>query len=307
MSRPTGQQLEIANGDARAVVTEVGASLRSFEVAGVPYTETYGADEFPPLGAGCVLVPWPNRVDGATWSHAGVRRTLEVTEPARGNAIHGLVRREPWTVVEHGDGTVLLAVEVGEVQGWPFPFRTTIRYTLDEQDGIAGLTVTHTVHNTGNEEMPFGVGTHPYPRPGGIDVDDCSLTLAARTVLPVDPETMIPAGKPQSLEGTDLDFRGGRGLRGVELDTAFGDCEPGADGIIRHSVTGADGTGVELWAEACFGWVQVFTPADFPGKGARAVAVEPMTCPPDALNSGVDLITVAPGDTWTGRWGIRPR
>jgi aldose 1-epimerase len=302
MTRPTGEQVEIASGGARAVVTGLGAALRSFEVAGVPFAETYGADEQPPMGAGAVLVPWPNRVGGASWSHAGMRQELEVTEPARGNAIHGLVRREAWTVVERDGASATLAVEVGEVQGWPLPFRTTIRYALDD----TGLTVTHTVHNTGNEDMPFGVGAHPYPRPGNVDVDDCELTIAAGTVLPVDLDTMVPNGKPQSVEGTDLDFRVGRPLRDVALDTAFGDCEPGEDGLIRHSVTHADG-GVVLWAEACFGWVQVFTPPEFPGKGARAVAIEPMTCPPDALNSGTDLLTVAPGETWTGRWGISPR
>lgn len=301
MSGPTGEQLQIRSGDARAVVTMVGASLRAFEVAGVPYLETYGAQDQPPMGAGAVLVPWPNRVGGATWSHAGVRQQLEVTEPARGNAIHGLVRHESWAVAERGDAAVTLAVEIAEAQGWPFGFRTTIRYALED----GGLTVTHTVRNTGGEEMPLGVGTHPYPRPGTVDVDDCVLTLAAGTVLPVDQETMVPSGKPQSLEGTDLDFRDGRELRGVELDTAFGDCVPGADGLVRHSVTHSGG-GVEVWAEPVFGWVQVFTPAEFPGKGARAVAIEPMTCPPDALRSGTDLITVAPGDTWTGRWGIRP-
>ncbi|HEY0454196.1 aldose 1-epimerase family protein [Actinophytocola sp.] len=301
MSGPTGEQLEIRSGDARAVVTMIGASLRAFEVAGVPYVETYGPDEVPPLGAGAVLVPWPNRVGGATWSHAGMRQELEVTEPARGNAIHGLVRREPWTVAERTESAVTLAVEIAEAQGWPFPFSTTIEYALED----GGLAVTHTVRNTGGEEMPFGVGTHPYPRPGNADVDDCVLTLAAGTVLPVDPETMVPSGKPQPLDGTDLDFRGGRSLRGVELDTAFGGCVPGEDGLVRHSVTHPGG-GVEVWAEPVFGWVQVFTPGEFPGKGARAVAIEPMTCPPDALNSGTDLITVAPGDTWTGRWGIRP-
>lgn len=303
MSRPTGEQFEIASADARAVVTEVGASLRAFEVGGVPYVETFGADDMPPLGAGAVLVPWPNRVGGATWSHAGMRQELEVTEPARGNAIHGLVRRESWTVAERGDAAVTLAVEVGEQQGWPFPFRTTVTYALDA--AAPGLTVTHTVHNAGTEEMPLGVGTHPYPRPGDLDVDDCLLTLAAGTALPVDPETMVPTGKPQPVEGTDLDLRRGRAVRGLGLDTAFGDCRPGDDGLVRHSLT-RDGTGVELWAEASFGWVQVFTPDEFPGKGARAVAIEPMTCPPDALNSGTDLITVAPGDTWRGRWGIRP-
>ena len=50
----------------------------------------------------------------------------------------------------------------------------------------------------------------------------------------------------------------------------------------------------------------MFTPSEFPGKGARAVAIEPMTCPPDALNSGVDLLWLSADETWTGRWGIRP-
>jgi aldose 1-epimerase len=307
MSRPTGEQLEISTGSgerrARVVVTALGASLRAFEVGGVPYVETFGADEKPPMGAGAVLVPWPNRVGGATWSHAGVKRQLEVTEPARGNAIHGLTRNETWTVVEDDstDTAITLAVEIGEVQGWPFPFRTTVRYELDGE----GLAVTHTVRNAGNEEMPFGVGAHPYPRPGHVGVDDCVLTLSARSVLPVDLETMVPTGKAQSLEGTELDFRAGRPVREVELDTAFGDCEPGADGLVRHSIT-HDSGGVEVYADPCFGWVQVFTPPEYPGTGARAVAIEPMTCPPDALNTGIDLITVAPGEEWSGRWGIRP-
>lgn len=296
----TGEQLEISHGSASAVISTVGAGLRAFEVGGVPYVETYG-DE-PPMGAGAVLVPWPNRVAGATWTQNGTKHTLEATEAARGNAIHGLVRRAPWTVVSQVDGAVTLAVAVDEAPGWPFPFRTTISYTLSD----TGLTVEHTVANKGEVRMPFGVGTHPYPRPGNVDVDECVLTLAARTVLPVDLETMIPNGSPVEVAGTDYDFAAGRPLRDVELDTAFGGCEPGPDGLVRHSVTYPGGSGVELWAEPVFRWVQVFTPDEFPGKGARAVAIEPMTCPPDALNSGVDLMWLEPGATWAGRWGITP-
>jgi aldose 1-epimerase len=298
---PTGQQLEIEDGDARATVTSVGATLRAFAVAGVPFVETFGEENSPPLGAGGVLVPWPNRVAGGTWPYAGVTEQLEVTEPARGNAIHGLVRREDWTVVEHAGASVTLEVEIAGRQGWPFPFRTGITYSVGED----GLTVTHTVHNLGDEEMPFGVGTHPYPRPGGTDVDDCELRLAASTVVPVDPETLVPTGEPLPVDGTDPDFRVGRPLRGVELDTAFGGCLPAEDGLVHHTVT-REGRGVEVWAEPVFGWVQVFTTGEFPGKDGRAVAVEPMTCPPDALNSATDLIVLAAGHTWTGRWGIRP-
>ncbi|OLF09301.1 aldose epimerase [Actinophytocola xinjiangensis] len=297
---PTGRQLEIGHGDARATVTTVGASLRAFEVAGQPYVETYGAQDSPPLGAGAVLVPWPNRVRGGTWPHAGVTQQLEVTEPARGNAIHGLTRREEWTVVEHTASALTLEVRVDGRQGWPFGFATGITYAVDQ----AGLTVTHTVHNLSDDDMPFGVGAHPYPRPAGTDVDDCVLTLAASTVLPVDEETLVPVGKPTSVEGTDLDFRAGRPLRTADLDTAFGGCLPGADGLVHHTVT-HDGGGVEVWADPVFAWVQVFTPTGFPGSVGRAIAIEPMTCPPDALNSGTDLIVLPAGGTWSGRWGIR--
>jgi aldose 1-epimerase len=286
--------LEIKHDDSRAVINPVGAALRAFEVAGVPYVETYAGDP-PPLGAGAVLVPWPNRVAGAAWTHDGIVRHLDVTEPARGNAIHGLVRRVPWAITAHEADEITLSIDVDGAPGWPFPFSTTISYALD----TGGLTVTHGMRNRGDETLPFGIGTHPYPRPGNVDIDDCELTLAAATVLPVDPDTMIPNGNPVDVTGTPLDFRGGRALRGVELDTAFGGCEPGADGLIRHTVGD-----VAVWAEPGFRWVQVFTPAEFPGKGARAVAIEPMTCPPDALNSGVDLLWLAAGESWTGRWGI---
>jgi aldose 1-epimerase len=146
------------------------------------------------------------------------------------------------------------------------------------------------------------VGAHPYVRAGGSATDDCTLSLAASTALPLDGG--LPTGPARPVAGDD-DFRGGRPLKGLELDHAFGGCTP-ADGdtLVRHRLVGPAG-GVELWAEPPFGWVQVFTPDDHPGRG-RAVAVEPMTCPPDALNSGTDLISLAPGETWQGSWGLRP-
>lgn len=296
----TGEQLEITHGPASAVINPVGAGLRAFVVGGVPYVETY--DDEPPMGAGMVLVPWPNRVAGAVWSQNGETHRLEVSEAIRGNAIHGLVRRAPWTVVSHEDSTITLSVAVDGAPGWPFPFHTNISYTVSD----SGLTIEHTVVNDGDQDMPFGVGTHPYPRPGNVDVDDCVLRLAAHTVLPVDLESLIPNAEPIDVSGTDYDFCAGRPLRDIELDTAFGGCEPGPDGLVRHSVLADGGVGVEVWADAVFRWVQVFTTDAYPGKSTRAVAVEPMTCPPDALNSGVDLLWLKPGESWAGRWGINP-
>ncbi|QUG99986.1 aldose 1-epimerase family protein [Saccharopolyspora erythraea] len=300
----TGRQFEIAHGAARAVVTEVGAALRAFEVGGVPYSETYGPDEQPPSAAGAVLVPWPNRVADGHWTLDGEPQQLALSEPARHNAIHGLLRHAPWRLVEHAESTVVLHAMVVSQPGWPVPLLTSIGYTLDDD----GLTVTHTVENLGARATPFGVGVHPYPRAGHAETDDCVLRLAASSVLPVDPERLLPTRPPRALQGDEIEFRTGRRLAGVLLDTAFGGAAPAPDDPrerIRHTLTDPTGHGVELWADPVFKWVQVYTADDFPGRG-RAVAIEPMTCPPAALNSGEDLLVLQPGETWIASWGLRP-
>jgi len=107
---------------------------------------------------------------------------------------------------------------------------------------------------------------------------------------------------PEPLEPGELVARP---LRGLVLDHTLGGCSPAVDdALVRHRLTGPGGS-VELWADPDFRWVQVFTPDDHPGRG-RAVAIEPMTCPPDALNSGTDLIGLQPDATWSGSWGLRP-
>lgn len=300
-----GEQYEITFGSSRAVITQIGAGLRAFEVDGVPYVETFPkGTEKPPMGCGAVLVPWPNRVAGARWEFQGKPQYLDTTEPSLGNAIHGLVRFVPWRVVIRERTRIQLAIDVPVQAGWPIPLHAGIRYTV----GRRGLTVEHTIRNVGDQPVPIGVGNHPYPRIGLTPRDECELQLAAHTVLPLDPTTMIPSGAPTDVSGTGADFRSPRRLAGVTLDTPFGDCRPESDGLIHHRLTSRTG-GLEIWADPDFRWVQVFTPDDFPdadGGVRSALAIEPMTCPPDALNSGVDLITVVPGGSWTGRWGLSP-
>jgi aldose 1-epimerase len=200
MGAETGEQYEISCSSARAVITEIGAGLRVFEVGGTPYLETYDADEHPPLGSGAVLVPWPNRVADGRWEWQGRPQQLELTEPDLHNAIHGLQRRLPWTVVQRSTEKIELASDIAVQPGWPVPLRTTIEYALDER----GLTVTHTMHNSGDQEVPFGVGTHPYPRAGAVDRDVCQLQLAATTALPLSADRLLPTGPAVPVEGTDL-------------------------------------------------------------------------------------------------------
>lgn len=292
---PTGAQFEIRSGDVAATVTEVGAGLRALTAGGRPLVETYDADVRPPRGAGAVLVPWPNRTAAGRWTWDGREQQLALTEPSTGNAIHGLLRHVLYRIGAQGPDHVELRAVVPVQPGWPVPLDTSVRFAVDED----GLTVTHTVTNVGTAAVPFGIGAHPYLRAGNAETDDCTLALAATTHLPLDGG--LPAGPEEPI---DTALREGLPLRGADLDDAFGGAEP-VDGRVRHRLSGPDGA-VELWADPAFGWVQVFTPDDHPGRG-RTVAVEPMTCPPDALNSGTGLLVVGPGESWSGSWGISPR
>lgn len=295
----SGRAFEITDGDARAVVYEVGATLARFESGGLHRTETYRPSRRPPKGAGAVLAPWPNRVRGGRWRHDGADQQLALTEPAAGNAIHGLLRHVGWTVEQHAGASLTLSAVATVQPGWPQPVRVAVTWTLRE----GGLTVSTTATNLGDGPVPFGLGFHPYLRVGDIPADELALTLGADTELPLTDQ--LPDGAEHPLAGADP-LRTGLVLAGHDLDSAYGGCAPaGGDTLVRHRLTAADEQGTELWADPAFGWVQVFTPHDFPGRG-RAVAVEPMTCPPDALNSGIDLVTLTPGEPWTASWGLSP-
>jgi aldose 1-epimerase len=72
------------------------------------------------------------------------------------------------------------------------------------------------------------------------------------------------------------------------------------------TLRGASG-GVSVWADDAFRWWQVFTGDTLsPPRRRRSIAVEPMTCPPDAFRSGKDVVVLPPGATWRGTWGITP-
>jgi aldose 1-epimerase len=300
----------IEGGPYHAEIVSTGAGLRMLECMmddGDPaaLTETWAAGTKPPLSAGLVLAPWPNRIRDGIFTFEGRTHQLEITEQARHNAIHGLVRRREWQLVEHTDSAVTQSIEVGATAGWTYPITLTVTHELTDD----GLTVTHTATNNGDTRAPFGMGVHAFLRAGESPLDECTLAIPATVRLPLDSKRSLPAGISEPVRGTTLDFREARPLEGVGLDTPFGGLVPDIDGLARVVLTGPDGTLAALWTDPTFRWVQAFIadPANdqaYPDRG-RALAVEPMTCPPDAFNTGIDVIVLEPGRTWTGRWGIQ--
>ena len=297
----TGGQHRISAGDYAAVITELGAGLRELHHRGQPVIAGYPADELPPGAAGELLAPWPNRIDGGRYTLAGASYQLDLSEPAHGNAIHGLTRWMPWTATGRSPDTIVLRVTMPGRPGYPFCLEMNAEYQLTADDG---LQVTVTARNTGTRPAPYGTGSHPYLTAGTPSVDECVLSLPADRWLPAD-ERGIPAAQDRDVAGTDADFRTARPVGSTRLDHALTGLARDGDGRAWARLAGG-GTQVALWAGRGYGWLQVFTGDTLDAAHRRrALAVEPMTCPPNAFVTGTDLLILDPGASVSHTWGIR--
>jgi aldose 1-epimerase len=290
----------IGAGAHQATVVEVGGGLREYTVDGLPMVDPYPATSVCPRSAGQLLAPWPNRLGGGRYTFDGTAYQLPITEVTRGNASHGLARWVSWQRVEQTPESIELTCVLPPQPGYPFALGLSTKWTI----GAGGLRADHTAVNLGAQAAPFGFGAHPYLRVGEAALDDLVLHLPASERLTVD-ERLLPTGR-EPVAGTPLDFRAARQIGAAQLDTTFTGLVRDADGIARTRLATPEGTGVELWQGATFGWVQAYSGIGPSGSQRHTLAVEPMTCPPDAFNSSVSLVTLQPGDRWTGSWGITP-
>jgi aldose 1-epimerase len=299
---PSGEQIEIMLGDQRAVVVEVGGGLRSYSVAGRELLDGYDSDEMCPSGRGQVLIPWPNRLEDGSYEFDGRRHQLALNELDAQNAIHGLVRWSTWRVGELEPHRVVMEHVLHRQPGYPFSLALGIEYALTEN----GLGVRTTATNVGTEACPYGAGAHPYLTVGTATVDPVILRAPARTVLTSN-DRGLPVGSA-SVEGTEYDFRRPRQIGSTKLDNAFTDLERDEDGNARVELRDPEhGAGVTLWVDESYSYLMLFTGDPLPDVDRRSLAVEPMTCPPNAFRTGESLIRIEPSGSFTSEWGIAPR
>lgn len=287
------------------MVVETGGGLRSYRVGTTEVVDGYRRDEACPGSRGQLLLPWPNRIAGGSYSFAGHDLHLEVNEPATGCAIHGLSRSMPWQIADVGADRCALTLELAAAEGYPFTLGLEVAYALDD----GGLTVRMGATNHGEQACPYGAGAHPYVRldDGGL-IDDAYLRLPAGAVLEADVRG-IPTGVDQPVDGTVYDFRSARRIGSTVLDTAFTQVHADPDGITRTSLTTAAGdAGVVVWMDSALPFAMIYS-GDTLADGARrrrGLAIEPMTCAPDAFNSGAGLVVLQPGGSHECTWGISP-
>ena len=310
MVTPTGEQYACTAGDYRCVVTESGAALRLLTAADRPLIDGFDDGELPVGGRGQLLMPWPNRIADGRYSFGGSDHQLALTEVARHNASHGLVRWAAWTLEEHTDRSISLTYRLMAQTGYPWTLdlRTTYDLTAD------GLTVTQSATNLADSHAPYAAGAHPYltvapslaeARTEG-QIDSWELTLPANRRVVVD-DRLLPIDTIP-VDDSSHDFRMARPLRGVGFDDAFTDLIRDERGGIEVTISG-DGGRTVLWGDDTVRWLQLFTADGVPGRSRRSLAVEPMTAPAGAFASGDGLVVLEPsgsdGSSHTMTWGIR--
>jgi len=278
------------------MVVEVGGGLRSYSAGGRELVDGYGAHEMSSSGRGQALIPW---LQDGSYEFDGRRHQLPLDEPERRNAIHGLVRWAAWTASTRERHRVVMEHMLYPQPGYPFLLRISIEYALSR----SGLLVQTTATNLGTRTCPYGSGAHPYLTLGTATIDGLILQVPGRTVLRSD-ERGLPIRR-EAVEGAEYDFRQSKRIGSLKLDHAFTDLERDADGLARVELRDSDReTKVSLWVDQSYPYLMLFSGDPLPDVQRRSLAVEPMTCPPNAFRTGDALIRLEPGASFTGTWGI---
>ena len=298
---PTGEQIAIAHGDQRAVITEVGATLRTYVTGGVPVVEGFAADELPTGARGQVCYPWPNRTAPAPWTFSDRTAYPAIDDLPTNTQNHGIAKWRPFRIEAVNQNRCLLTLLLHATPEYPFVTEVSLAYHL----GPMGLTVTTTVLNRDTVPIPFGVGYHPYVAVTTPTIEGAVLSVPARSFIETD-ERLLPTGLIRPVAGTMYDFSIPKSVSGHVLDVTYADLIRDDSGLFTTWLKDSAGGLVEMQMDRNFPYLQIFTGDTLEkGRVRTSVAIEPMTCPPEALRSGKDLLVLEPGQHWAGSWRLR--
>ncbi|RDK86706.1 aldose 1-epimerase [Enterobacillus tribolii] len=265
-----GKTIQLQAGHYQAKIVTVGAGLAELTHRNRHVVIPHKPEEMPLAHLGKVLIPWPNRVANGCYQHNGQVFQLAVNDSVSHTAIHGLLAWRDWQINHQSASEVSLTIFLPPSYGYPFALVSDVVYRLD---AASGLHVLIRSQNVGDGAAPYGAGAHPYLTCDRQRIDICELTLPSGET----PCAGLDFAAPRIIGQTTLDHT----LKAVSLGEAW-----------EVRIT-SPSQNMSTFLRSNQPWLQVYTGEKL---GRRGLAVEPMTCPPDAFNSGVGLIHLAPGE-----------
>lgn len=280
----------IKQGEFIAKINTVGSSLVALANKDFPLIEPDTAANLYP---GSILAPWPNRIRDGEYTYQQKSYQLPVNEPSRSNALHGLVAYRNWQITKKEEDLIQLNCILDSPEIYPGQLEFFATYQIRNNC----LDIEILAINIGSISAPYGVSIHTYLVAGASGKNNnLSLKIPADQYLQVDSQRLLPT-KLVTCSDTYFDFRSSKEIGDLFIDHAF-KYKTGLDPQIE--LVDSNGKGVIMGFDSNLKWIQIHTADRSGGADSRnALAVEPMSCPPDAFNSLEDLIHLAPADSHT--------
>ena len=210
------------------------------------------------------LVPYSNRVENSQFFFDGKSVRLTPNVVGTPHAMHGHGWQASWEVTDRSPQRCVLALRREATPDWPWPYRARQEIALEGRT----LRLTLAVENAGADDMPCGLGFHPFlPRGDGVRLAFRATQVGDRTAGALPTEHVAI--------GAALDFRDAPRVAERE---GIDHCYEGWSG--RADVSGDDATpGFSLEGSPATPYLIVYVPA-----GADYYCVEPVTHAVNAMN-----------------------
>lgn len=288
------------HGASLTVIPDFGANLVDLQlhhqkiIDGCPDLATLKANKWMKSG---LLAPFPNRLENGTFVWEDRRYQFPINETTTNSAIHGFVNQLPFEVlaVETTPNTCQISLQLqylGTYDHYPFAFTLRCDYGFDAHDFYFNIEV----HNPNSTPIPFGFGWHPYfTLPGNEPIDHWELLLPNTQRVHTDAR-QLPTGQLS----TENRFHAFSPLAENKFDNCFIINE-----LDRHYSSGIRNKEWELEVlqnsqNQGLNYVQIFTP-----NHRKSIAIEPMSCLPNAFNRTPSEIEIPAGSSRTFQIKIR--
>lgn len=239
------------------------------------------------LAKSALLTPFPNRINKGRYVFKGKEYQLPINKSDEGHSIHGLVFNKKFVLISTTiSDTSISASFFHEIKnidftGYPFNLSLIVKCILEEKK----FTIQVSATNKDTTTIPYGIGWHPYLK-ANKKIDNCSMSIPGRYVLEIDKKNvMIPTGKSKPTQ----QFK--NILVGKKIfDTCF-------TNLVSYKTQFEN---IIIFQDSTMNYLQIYTPS-----GRQSIAVEPMSCAPDAFNNKMGLISLAPLTRVTHSFGIK--